>query len=152
LVSLGLEARQMLGVKVRQPLAAAKLRGQELIGQTAHQRLLADELNVKKIYFDQTLDEDLWLDPEISDGLRDEGLIRELVRQIQEERKRRGLKLTASIKLTIDTGQAGRVIVRRFETELQSGVGAQAIDYAPLSTGLAVRVGELDFRFELKVI
>ncbi len=50
--------------------------------------LIKDEINVKKVTFGKTLK----LDTKITPELKEEGMTREVIRQIQEMRKKAGLK------------------------------------------------------------
>jgi len=54
--------------------------------------LVKEEVNVKKITFDKKLQERIELDFHITPRLKEEGIAREVVRQIQEMRKKAGCK------------------------------------------------------------
>jgi isoleucyl-tRNA synthetase len=90
--SLGLRERARLGIKIRQPLrelAVGKLAEglePELIN------LVKDELNIKSFRSDTELKETIRLDTKITAELREEGILREVTRRIQEIRKELGLK------------------------------------------------------------
>lgn len=59
---------------------------EELLG------LIKEEVNVKEIIFDDKIKEAVELDTKITSGLKEEGIIREVVRNIQELRKKANLK------------------------------------------------------------
>lgn len=84
LASKGLELRERAGIKVRQPLASFTA-DVELPEEL--KTILADELNVKEIKTGTEAALDIELTPE----LKEEGLVRELVRRIQDWRKEQGL-------------------------------------------------------------
>ena len=91
-VSLVLDARDKASIKVRQPLTLLKL-------NKTYSKLTADflalikaEVNVKDIIFDSTLKDEVRLDTKITQELREEGILRDLVREIQAARKAAGLK------------------------------------------------------------
>lgn len=87
LASKGLELRERAGLKVRQPLASLTIDAQlpdEL------KAILAEELNVKEI----KTGTELVLDTELTLELKEEGLVRELVRRIQDWRKTEGLTVS----------------------------------------------------------
>ncbi len=88
LASKGLELRERAGIKVRQPLA--KFSAKQVPGDAGLRQILADELNVKKVVEDAALEEAV-LDTELTDELKEEGMVRDLVRRIQEWRKEQGL-------------------------------------------------------------
>ncbi len=90
LVSLGLEARELAAARVRQPLARVVFRDQPGGWPSADEnwrRLVAEELNVGRVDFDSKLSSAVWLDTALTPELRAAGIIRELVRQFQTERK-----------------------------------------------------------------
>ena len=100
-VSLALKKRAEAGIKVRQPLATLKIKNQkskikikeELLG------LIKDEVNVKSVVLDNSIEEDVWLDTIITPELKNEGTMREIIRHIQQARKEN--KLTAKDKVDI---------------------------------------------------
>ena len=87
-VELGLSARDSVRIKVRQPLASVSLPGDPLPDEIA--AIVRDELNVKQLIFGAT---EVKLDTEITEELRLEGLAREVVRVIQDRRKKVGLNV-----------------------------------------------------------
>lgn len=92
IVSLGLKKRAQSGIKVRQPLPELK------VGKLAKglDRDLLDlvkkELNVKRLKFREELEEKIKLDDEVTAELKKEGMIREIIRQIQQMRKKGGYR------------------------------------------------------------
>ncbi len=85
IVTTALAARAKAGIKVRQPLPCLQIReklDRELVG------LVKEEINVKKITFGKSFK----LETKITPELREEGMVREVIRQIQEMRKKAGLK------------------------------------------------------------
>ena len=87
-VESGLAARDAARLKVRQPLASIALPGDELPEEIA--AIIRDELNVKAVTFGAT---DVRLETEITEPLKLEGLAREVVRVIQDRRKRMGFNV-----------------------------------------------------------
>ncbi|MDD5606372.1 MAG: isoleucine--tRNA ligase [Candidatus Pacebacteria bacterium] len=85
LVTKAMSERAKLGIKTRQPLLELKIK-ENLLPE--FQEILKQEVNVKRI----TIDKDFWLNPEITSELEQEGLIREIIRQIQSLRKKSNLK------------------------------------------------------------
>ncbi len=109
LASLGLEARQKSGIKVRQPLQSLTITenlGKEYI------EILKDELNVKEVI----VGKEILLDTNITEGLQKEGYYRELLRAIQDLRKKHDLSPKDMIILTVS--ENGEQLVRAFEGEL----------------------------------
>ena len=87
-VELGLAARDAARLKVRQPLAGIALPGEPLPEDIA--TIVRDELNVKSITFGAP---EVKLDTVITEELKLEGLAREVVRVIQDRRKKLGLNV-----------------------------------------------------------
>jgi len=89
-VSLALEKRSSANIKVRQPLAELKVKSRLLLGKPELVRLVEEEINVKKVVVDPSLPEDVVLDTVITPQLKEEGIVREVVRFVQELRKEAG--------------------------------------------------------------
>jgi isoleucyl-tRNA synthetase len=87
-VEAGLAARDLVRIRVRQPLASIALPGDPIPDEIA--AIVRDELNVKSITFGAP---EVKLDTEITEELRLEGLAREVVRLIQDRRKKAGLNV-----------------------------------------------------------
>ncbi len=85
-VRSALSQRTMAKIKVRQPLSSLQIKNQKINKELLE--LIKEEVNVKKITFGKTLK----LDTKITQKLREEGIIRELIRNIQQQRKNTGLK------------------------------------------------------------
>lgn len=94
IVSLALAKRAELGIKVRQPLVSLKIKSQRLKIKNDQEflNLLKDEVNVKEILFDDKIKEEVELDTNITKELKEEGIVRDLIREVQEFRKEMGLK------------------------------------------------------------
>jgi len=152
IVSLGLEFRQSMKVKVRQPLAEVKIKSQTLAGQEIYHQLITDELNVKKISFDTNLGEDIWLDGEITEELINEGIARELIRQIQEKRKQLGLNPSDKISLAIETEESSQKILSEFAEQIKLGTTSQEIKYEKVLEGEEVVANELVFRIKISKV
>ncbi|MFY9492976.1 MAG: class I tRNA ligase family protein [Minisyncoccia bacterium] len=106
LVALGLAERARTGIRVRQPLNALYLSPADynLIGDVLY--LVASELNVKKVLADRKIAKDtVVLDTELTAELKEEGLVRELTRNINDMRKEAGLTPEDKIILYYDIRQ-----------------------------------------------
>jgi isoleucyl-tRNA synthetase len=101
----GLSQRAAAGVKVRQPLAKVTVNGAtSILGENEAELLpiILEELNVKAC---ETTDEGegVALDLELTDDLKAEGAMRELVRHIQNLRKTSGLNVEDRIVLHVQS-------------------------------------------------
>ncbi len=87
-VAAALAERAKARIKIRQPLNELRITNTDLRKEKELLELIEEEINVKKITFGKTLK----LDTKVTSGLREEGIIREVIRQIQEMRKKAELK------------------------------------------------------------
>ncbi len=96
-VNQGLSIRAKSGLKVRQPLQSVSVPHLGTVFEFTP--ILRDELNVKEVHQAKEVAMDLVL----TDELRQEGLMRELVRQVQIARKDAGLQIDDRIALQISS-------------------------------------------------
>lgn len=113
-VTLALEARAKAGIKVRQPLAY--LEAPKLSKELAE--IVADEVNVKEIREGKEVKLDTTITPE----LKEEGDLRDLIRTVQDLRKKADLRPSDRVTLTVTKDH--EAVARKFESELLSAVGA----------------------------
>jgi isoleucyl-tRNA synthetase len=107
-VEAGLSARDSARLKVRQPLASIALPGDPLPEDIA--TIVREELNVKQLVFGAP---EVKLDTEITEDLKLEGLAREVVRAIQERRKKLGFNIEDRIHTRYEAdGMLDRAIER----------------------------------------
>jgi len=92
-VEVGHSKRQEAGIKVRQPLASARVQQNDVDGALVAELavIIQDELNVKEVKYESTLEHDesttVLLDTNLTPELKHEADERELVRAIQSARK-----------------------------------------------------------------
>jgi len=103
IVELGHAKRKELGIKVRQPLAEFSIFNFQFSINDELVDLIKDELNVKEVEFKEGKGElSVQFDTNITQELKDEGLAREIIRSIQEERKKLGTKLDEKVDVALD--------------------------------------------------
>jgi len=110
IVELGLAERKEKQIKVKQPLASITV----TVGKNEPKfnenldYLIKDELNVKDVKFEKNAADEMLveLDTELTDDLIAEGKAREIVRNIQEERKRLGTELDEKVSVSLESWPA----------------------------------------------
>lgn len=122
-VTMGLKARQVAGLPVRQPLAQVMVKGGEL--EKAYEEILKDELNVKNVSYEKAEVLEVGLDTNITPELKREGDYRELVRSVQDARKKGGLTPSDVIRLTLP--ENAKEILVGFEDDMKKTVVASGI-------------------------
>ncbi len=129
LAALGLALRAEAKVKVRQPLPFLTIKNDTLAESRDLLEILKEEVNVKEIHFDKNLSAESTLDATITPELRDEGLLRDVARMVQELRQKAGLEPKDEIALTMHLPESARVAIVKNEALLKSDVGAKSIEY-----------------------
>ncbi len=152
-VTLGLEARQKEGIKVRQPLNRIILKQYDFIfaNKSEYIDILQEELNIKNIECsrDDKSEKIVILDTFITPELKKEGQYRELVRAIQDLRKKEGLIPSDVIALSIKAESSSQELIKQFEVELKKAVGAKEIKITD-TEGAEVKIDELEFIIKIQ--
>ncbi len=108
MIELGLSLRADNGIKVRQPLSELIIEGEKL--NIELEKLLAEEVNIKKLSYNDSSEADLvWKEAEgikiglnlaINEKLKIEGVMRDLIRQLQQTRKEADFEIDDRINLS----------------------------------------------------
>lgn len=149
-VSLGLEARAKVGIKVRQPLAGIKIKSQKLNGKTEYFDLIKEEVNVKGVIFESDIATDVELDTVITEDLKQEGMMRDVVRVIQEMRKNKKLNPGDLVDLVVDTDDSGKKFFERFDNEITKITGLKEISFEILEEGEVVDIDGIKARITIQ--
>ncbi|MBI5003871.1 isoleucine--tRNA ligase [Candidatus Kaiserbacteria bacterium] len=144
-VTMALMQRSEAGIKVRQPLAklTIKHRGPEVPFWKEVVPIIADEVNVKEVVLDADAGQDtpgISLDTHLTLELIEEGLMREMMRFVQGQRKDMKLVPSDKIRLTVLESEA----VRRHEAEIGKTLNASEIVYALEWQGVPLKLTEGD--------
>ena len=165
-VSLGLQARQKAGIPVRQPLSKIWIVSFENIEM--YLDIIKDELNIKEVflmkqsntsdslksiegrpYLSEREIENIKLDTHINEELKEEGNYRELVRAIQDIRKKEGLTPSDMIILSLETNEEGKKLIQKFEAEIKKTVLASEIKLKQ-NNGTETRINDLVFKISIQ--
>jgi isoleucyl-tRNA synthetase len=157
IVELGLAARAEAGIKVRQALSKFKIENLRFKIEGLDE-LIKDELNVKEVEFvkKNKIKEEagshikkegnytVALDTTITPELRQEGLVREIVRQINALRKEESLTIKDEVKIIYETDDKElNEAILKFKDSLAKNVLASAIERGE---------GEKELKIEDKII
>jgi isoleucyl-tRNA synthetase len=116
------------GIKVRQPLASLKLKTNSYKLTAEFLDIIADEVNVKEVIYDSKMSNDIELDINITQELRQEGLMREFVRQIQSLRKNANLTPSDKIEIYWQSDDNDWIVaINKFEKDILGQTLAQGI-------------------------
>jgi isoleucyl-tRNA synthetase len=100
---LGHAARKEAGIRVRQPLSSIKVQVSSIKLEEELLQLIKDELNVKEVIWEKKAvkEPQVELETKLTSQLKAEGEAREIVRQIQDLRKKQGCRLDEKIMVTL---------------------------------------------------
>ncbi len=134
--SLALQKRAEAKIKIRQPIGASAM-SYDL--EDEFKQLYKDELNVKEVVFDKSLKERVVHDTTITKELKEEGDVREFVRQIQAMRKKEGL--TPKDKINVYFGDTKlEKIVEKNKKQIKKQVIAEDIIFRK---GKELKIGKI---------
>jgi len=112
IVTQALEIREKAGIKVRQPLASLSVPADTKLSNE-YLSIIADEVNVKKV----ATGPNLGFDTDITPELKEEGFVRDTIREIQAFRKTQGMKPGQPGTYTIPA--QNRSILEKYRTEIE---------------------------------
>ncbi len=140
----GLALRKEAGLKVRQPLASYTGINVKQI-KPEYLNILKDELNVKEILVGEADKLDTALTPE----LMEEGLFRELVRQINDLRKQNKLTINDRVTLNYFTDSAElKSVIEKFKSEIKKATLSQEVVEADKG-GEEIKIGDYKIKINL---
>jgi isoleucyl-tRNA synthetase len=122
-VTSALELRQKAGLKVRQPLSSLTIT-EEFTREVLE--IIKDEMNVKEIKVGSEISLDTNLTPE----LKSEGLAREIIRAIQDIRKKENLNPSDRIEIIISTDDKIKNVFETYEEMIKSVTLVSDIKYS----------------------
>ncbi len=139
--SILLKERQEKNIPVRQILSSAT--GPAF--SPDYNNIIASELNVKNYSGTGVIG----LNTEITSELKTEGNYRELTRAIQDMRKKMGLTPSDIISLIVETGEEGKKLIQKFETEIKKTILVSKIEFKQ-NSGEEIKIDELAFKIKIE--
>jgi isoleucyl-tRNA synthetase len=143
-VSAALEMRSKANIKVRQPLASLVVKGDfspEL------RSIIADEVNVKEVASDPHMQTELELDLALTPDLIEEGIARDLIRAVQDARKKENLVATQTIDLSLQG--IGEEFLARWGVMIQKPTGIKTITLTEVAGRHTLALENLSLSFDL---
>jgi len=148
-VSFALLERANAGIKARQPLQKLTVTMQEAL-QPEYAEIIRDEVNVKDVIFEKGQALSVKLDTVITPELKREGQARELIRRIQELRKKKGMLPADTISVLFESNEAGRGVIEEFDADIRRISNAKTVSFGAVPDGEDISFDELllKVRFE----
>jgi hypothetical protein len=91
--------------------------------------ILADEVNVKEVIENPNLDGEVELDVTLSDALREEGVVRDLMRRVQEWRKKSALAISDRPSYTLIVTKEEKPIADKYRAEISRETGISELNF-----------------------
>ncbi|MCC6291006.1 class I tRNA ligase family protein [Candidatus Nomurabacteria bacterium] len=123
LVWIGLQSRANIGIPVRHPLTSVTVKylPEKLV------ELVKEELNVDEVILDKEMEGEIWINATLTPELIERGKLRDLVRLIQDERKKMELKPGELATLTLNPDR--KMLVEKFMDELKKTCSLTEINF-----------------------
>jgi isoleucyl-tRNA synthetase len=125
LASRGLESRERAAIRVRQPLS--KLTVKTLPKEQGLRDILADEVNVKEVAEDPNLEGEAELDATLTPELKEEGILRDLMRRVQEWRKQEKLAISDRPAHTLLVSEEERPVAEKYIARIGKETGLSTL-------------------------
>jgi isoleucyl-tRNA synthetase len=153
LASKGLEARMKAGINVRQPLMSLKIKNSVVVDSdelsNEFLEIIKDEVNVKEVLFDDSINGDVELDTNITPELKEEGMVREVIRAIQDLRKEAGLTVNDRVIFIVGTDEEGNNFVEKNKAEIMRVTLLKEIKFENQSQDISnnnIEIGDLKMK------
>ena len=95
--------------------------------------------------FDSKIESEVQLDINITPELQEEGDIRELIRAIQDLRKKKGFTVNDLVTLNVQTNDLGRKLIEKNLEEIIKTTNLKNIEFNE-GEGIEVKIGESLFK------
>ena len=139
-VETGFKLRDQSAIKVRQPLL--ELSVSNLVLKDWMKEIIATEINVKNVSEGDLIDTisltdntiTIFLDTKLTEELKQEGLVREIIRNLQMVRKKEKLSMEQRIVLSIDANKALENTIKKNQYIIKIPVGVDEFIYTKFDT------------------
>lgn len=143
--SLGMRQRKIHNIKVRQPLENITVLAQshgvlndELLD------IIKEELNIKKVVLKQSKavaqsELKVELNTALTDELIEEGILRDFLREAQNQRKKLGFKPNQKTSLIIKKNSPAEKLIRKFEAIVKEKINARNIKFSDIKEEFLIR-------------
>src|SRR3989339_1770653 len=147
IVAKALGERVVKGIKVKQPLSSLKIKNasEQFYGIVPNElaELIKDDVNVKEIIFDEKISGEVELDINLTEELKEEGILREIIRTLQGERKNQNLVPTDKISAKISAPDYEKNIIEKNKELLLKEFRATEIT-TELGTELKIEIQKVE--------
>lgn len=128
IIEKALALRSKAGIGIRWPLSLLTIKTDKKISEEL-QKIIARQLNVKQIKIELNKEKttEIDLDTNLTPELEAEGYCRELMRLIQEARKKAGLKKEQKISLALELDKTLENHAKKFERQIKEKVNASEL-------------------------
>jgi isoleucyl-tRNA synthetase len=150
-VSLALEVRAKAGIKVRQPLALLESGAEVLVGKQELLQIIADEVNVKEVVITPG-HAGATLDTTITPALKEDGQLRDILRHVQDLRKKEGLDPQDRVTLSVAGTEKLLTLIHNREDELKKSAGISAVRVEEVEGSISVEIDDLVLRIGIAKI
>ncbi|MFH1111855.1 MAG: isoleucine--tRNA ligase [Patescibacteria group bacterium] len=126
-VELALGRRAESKIKVRQPLRSLKVAGMELSDD--FKKILAEEVNVLEVATTKEDSLSCELDTKLDDELKNMGLVREFIHQVNALRKQQGLTINDWVVLKINVDKSIKEVLERYQDLVLKGTLSKSLNF-----------------------
>ncbi|MDP1624790.1 MAG: class I tRNA ligase family protein [bacterium] len=147
--------RSAAKIPVRQPLA--KLIVKHDGGEPAYwndlRDILKDEANVKEVMLIEgvaEVEKGIELDTIVTAELKKEGVVRDLIRSVQDLRKTEGLTIGDKVMLLLESDEKGKELVHAYLADIKRVTLVTGVEYAHLPNATALEVEGYSFKVGFK--
>ena len=148
IASLGQAARVENQLKVRQPLSKVTVFIEEM--ESWMEEILLDELNVKDIEYKEakSTKPKVELDTKLTPELKEEGLMREIARKIQANRKKLGFEINDIVTVFLETDSLEiKKVVKNFQKELCEQTNSSSVELD--SADKEIKINDFDVKIRI---